>query len=236
MHNKRKKGNKKMKVNKKYFSKPQYGFCESSNNIKLGKGKMSIVNGNFATCPDCPYVEGCFAKGFTCLMSVVKNCRYTLDELTERVRHARLKNIVRMNVSGDLAKWGTNDIDLTRVLWAIKNLCRDGRTVYTYTHCQPTDRNKKIVLIARRHGFIINWSCEDKRKAEALVAEGHLAVLATNEDFDSSKYFECRGGKGTTCYDCKMCFTPSRSKTPVFRFHGKKKAKAEQEALSSIKD
>lgn len=194
-------------------------------------GPMSAIYTDASTCPTrCPFKgNGCYASYGHCRMAWAR-ASVPPEDLASVVRQKGLLDIVRINIAGDLAKPGTSDIDKELVQLFIQTFCRDGITVYTYTHCAPTSRNKEIVREAIAKGFCMSFSCEDKETALQLHAEGLPVVLATAEECEGPGWFHCKGGTdGTTCRTCKVCMKADRKVIPVFQLHGpgrKKAAKA----------
>lgn len=192
-------------------------------------GPVSAVYTDPSTCPTrCPFKgNGCYASYGPCRLAWSR-ASVKPEELATVVRQKGVLDIVRVNIAGDLAKPGADDIDEELVQLFIKTFCGDGITVYTYTHCAPSARNKAIVRQAISQGFTISFSCEDKETALALHAEGLPAVLATAEECEGGPvWFHCKGGTdGVTCRTCKVCMKANRRVIPVFQLHGPGKKKA----------
>lgn len=201
-------------------------YVTASNDRKTGP--VSAIYTDASTCPTrCPFKgNGCYAAYGHCHM-VWNRASVTPEELASVVRQKGLLDIVRVNIAGDLAKPGTSDIDEELVQLFVRTFCKDGITVYTYTHCEPSERNKAIARQAIAQGFTISFSCEYKETALQLHAEGLPVVLATAEECEGPEYFHCKGGTdGVTCRTCRVCMKADRKVVPVFQLHGPGKKKA----------
>lgn len=140
---------------------------------------------------------------------------------------------VRVNITGDMAIPGTDDLSQEFVDTIIRAYPREFvMELYTYTHCALSGRNLHIMRDAIARGFTINASCERPEQVKKAIANGVPAVLVVKHmpesklEKDGVTYIKCPNQvKGTNkCAHCKLCMHGDRRECVVFEYHGKRKA------------
>lgn len=211
-----------------------------------------------ATCPNrCPLKKnGCYADNY----HTSKNwdrCENVLDpryvsntndltlSLIEAIAPRSKKGVTevlfRHNVAGDIAHENSNIIDVSRVN-AIAYACKSagkatGVTVrcYTYTHCEISARNAKVIHEALDNDFIINYSCETVNEVKKANELGCDTVITSIDPEETIRDLKAVGIKAVqcpaqthnnvSCESCKLCSRP-RVTTVVFKIHGNGSNKA----------
>lgn len=211
-----------------------------------------------STCPNrCPLKgNGCYADNYhtsrqwdRCenvldprYVSNVKDLTLSLIEaIAPRAKKGVTEVLFRHNVAGDIAHENSNIIDESRVN-AIADACKSagelvGVTVrgYTYTHCEISSQNAKVIHEALAKDFILNYSCEtvgEVVKANSLGCETVITSIDPKKTIEDLKAVNIKAVQcpaqthnNVSCESCKLCSRP-RVTTVVFKIHGNGSNKA----------
>lgn len=211
-----------------------------------------------STCPNrCPLKgNGCYADNYHTSMQwnrcedvldprYVSNAKDLTLSLIEAIAPRAKKGITevlfRHNVAGDIAHENSNIIDVSRVN-AIADACKSaGELVgvkvrgYTYTHCEISSQNTKVIHEALAKDFVINYSCETVGEVMKANGLGCETVITSINPEDTIRDLKAVGIKAVQCpaqthddVSCESCKLCSRScvTTIVFKIHGNGSNKA----------
>lgn len=153
------------------------------------------------------------------------------DALADWVKENTEENsLIRHNVAGDIASPNSDDINadlLETLISAFEN-----RRAYTYTHCEPNERNINLVKNSNARGFTINFSCESLKDADSVMDQGVPAVVAVPAAVPAGlkvrgrRVINCpaQTHESITCKTCGLCARAGRGVIVAFAAHGSKKA------------
>ena len=164
-----------------------------------------------------------------------------IEAIAPRAKKGDTEVLFRHNVAGDIAHENSNIIDVSRVN-AIADACKSagkvtGVTVrgYTYTHCEISSQNTKVIHEALDKDFIINYSCEtvnEVKKANDLGCDAVITAINPEETINELKKVGIRAVQcpaqthdNVSCESCKLC-SRHRVTTVVFKIHGNGSNKA----------
>lgn len=225
---------------------PVYTFFFGKGQTKNAKtGKIPNIYGCKNSCPvtNCPFKNcGCYARQGHCNLwfdiaggkayraarqTEEKQLNINLQELKNRLQVLPAGIMARHNISGDIAKINSNDINAALLERLID--CYDGLKGYTYTHCSGNDKNYKLLKASAACGFTVNKSTEKEIDAIEAKRAGVPAVLAVEKVNNSIVkkhgvlFVQCPAQKSGGMVDCKTCgacANKNRAAVVVFEAHG----------------
>ncbi len=219
--------------------------------IRLVKESENKKTGNISqtytseiTCPcRCPYrCSGCYGEEYhtgLCWSGCEKEKFGNSPENFPKVaKSSALTKMVRLNIAGDIAKPGTDNIDPKIVDAYIKAFGND-KNAYSYTHCEINEENVAEIKRMREHGIIYSFSCEKIEEVKKALENGCDAVLSveTMEDrvkvVDGIKFVKCPNSQNENikCANCGICAKPNRKFVIVFPLHGTGENKAKEKGF-----
>lgn len=209
--------------------------------LKGEKDKVQFSSTYTAPCycpSSCPWKgHGCYGEKGNCnihFQNVAKRLTGTpVSMLPSQVFSVGCGLYVRINVTGDMAIPGTDDLSSDFVETIIKAYPREHvKELYTYTHCALSERNLHIMRLAIARGFVINASCERHEQVKKAIQNGVPAVLVVKHmpeskvEKDRLTYVKCPNqvNPDCKCLHCKKCMRGDRREVVVFEYHGQAKA------------
>ena len=185
-----------MRRKKKNFLDYKVSFIETSRNAKIGKISATYTSSN--SCPvSCPFKGcGCYAGYGPCAMhwQAVTSGKSggLLKDLQKQVEEKECRQIVRLNVAGDMAYPSTSKFNFN-LLEVYEEVFR-GKTVYTYTHCGLSSEDAKRLA---QSFIVVSKSCESLEQVKRYLLLGVPCVLAVasmktpSREIDSVKLVKC---------------------------------------------
>lgn len=209
--------------------------------LKGEKDKVQVSSTYTAPCycpVRCPWKgHGCYGESGHCdihFRNVAQRITGTpISLLPSQVFSVGCGQVVRINVTGDMAIPGTSDISHEFVETVISAYPRNFvKELYTYTHCELNPHNLKIMRDAITRGFVINASCERHEQVKKAIQNGVPAVLVVKYmtenviEKEGIKYVKCPNqiSQKNKCLHCKKCMQGTRREVIVFEYHGQGKA------------
>lgn len=164
--------------------------------------------------------------------------------------------VFRLGSSGDLALYGTNQLNTEQfdtIAWCVHKAFEVVSTMYpnrefklvftSYTHCaQSLLTDKAIKAVHEKYQATMNYSAKTLVEVESAVRANMPVCYATGDIEGDRAYLKAHGIKsivcpnqtrGLTCAQCKLCGKFDRNAVVIFSMHGAK-AKAGAEIIAQL--
>lgn len=206
-------------------------------------GPISQTYNSEITCPcRCPFrCSGCYGESVNtarCWCGCDNGKGIKPEDLQKATDTTPLTKMIRLNIAGDIAVPGTNEIDDRWVNAYIESF--NNKKVFGYTHCEINKENIEKIKKLKEHGIVFSFSCETVEQVKKAFENNCDAVMTveTMEDrvkvVDGIKFVKCPNvttDGEVKCCNCGICTKPNRNFVIVFPLHGNGKGKAKRTGI-----